>query len=1033
MSSLPSNKGESLSLLVLPDSSTGVPGAGVIRYNETTNKLEISNDGGSFAEVLAGTTATIAAGTNINVNTSGSTITISTVAGPTFNSTTTLANGHLTVDNSFDTVTSTLTTSGSESLVVQNNAGRVVLNGSTLAADSLGPSTLTDVSITAPLAVTGNITNTTGNFNGVNVANLNTSYNTNVNQAVTTTSSPSFGGLSVTNTTSTSGALEIASFLGSAISGPTGSAELTLGRAKSNNNSAQMRFDYFSNGSTSNDVSLWAYGETYPFMTNYFSGATEFAGRGGQNSLSIKYLTDLSNNYRAFYETLDNTAGSVDFYGADSTSFTNTLDFKFQQIWPGSASYRNVLYVSGPNGVQVSADSFLAANSIKPVSGTTMNLSTLVSGVSTNLVSLTSSGLNTDYLTVGSHSSGATGALFIQSGLLKYYDGSTTQTLTTSGSSSTFTDITVTNISNNPLSTFINQAVKTTSSPSFSDATINGHLFSAFYNDYTSKVNQDVRTSSSPSFNGLFLTQSSYTTYPLLVQNAGTVAGANDINVAEFQANNMVATNKARMTLGLDTTTNFNSAVIDFNYAGNGLITNKLEFGFNNFEALTTIDGTGNLTTAGLLTSNLGLASNYNLPGTPCATITNNGTPTGTNYCSVANFITSSISANQGSEILFGRDSSAYNEVVMDFNYAGSGSTSNTFGIGFSGHKNLVTVAGNGTLNVTAGPIVQTQSGTTTFSLDVTNSGSSTGTGFVDIAKFMASNVQNGHYAEMLLGHDSSSNNCAAIDFNYTSSGSSGNTLGLGFYGANSVVKLNPAGYLMANSFGNNSAGSMYFRNNTATTTANADFYFSNCTADTVSYIITPYASTNTVYLKSKSSAFNVVHQTWISSSATDVITMDTNGVKLNYACIGTGSNAQTGGLRMSSSNFQYYDGSAWQTVSNNAGTNNSSVTFTATKGAGGITYTTAYGTSGISIATNPDNFTIQITLPSTSPDVADRGIMYNRTIQVGYPTDLEFQVTKSSTRVYRFTAYSAGSPYDMTTPINGSYFLISVFFAPCL
>lgn len=207
----------------LPNVDTaGLKGAGTIRYNPATAKLEASNNGGGFFEIGAAGSGiqSINAGNNITVSGSGSSTTVSTVTNPTFSGKTTLANGRLAIDNSYDGTSATLTTPSGNPVVIQNSDGAAVaFNGSTIYTKYIsainppgGPIVLSDattvsgaltasagVSVTGDIAVSGLVDGRDVSADG---AKTDTMYGF-LNQSVKTTANPTFAGMALTGPVTT--------------------------------------------------------------------------------------------------------------------------------------------------------------------------------------------------------------------------------------------------------------------------------------------------------------------------------------------------------------------------------------------------------------------------------------------------------------------------------------------------------------------------------------------------------------------------------------------------------------------------------------------------------------------------------------------------------------------------------------------------------------------------------------------------------------------------------------------------------------
>lgn len=206
------------------------------------------------------------------------------------------------------------------------------------------------------------------------------------------------------------------------------------------------------------------------------------------------------------------------------------------------------------------------------------------------------------------------------------------------------------------------------------------------------------------------------------------------------------------------------------------------------------------------------------------------------------------------------------------------------------------------------------------------------------------------------------------------------------------------------------SGTAIHFRSNSTSSSNVQDFYFGNTTTDSTAYILTAYGPTPTIYQKAKASGTKVVQQAYIGGgSATDVTTLDNNGLTVNYLKIGTTGQANSGGLRMNGTNLEYYNGTAW-TVLATPTLPGAGVNFTITSdGAGGVTTAmlNCTPTSGVV----PSSYYSTVTIPSSCYDSPEWNVMARITSQTsGIPTGVNVRWQRTSARTYNIipTLYTA-------------------------
>jgi hypothetical protein len=213
------------------------------------------------------------------------------------------------------------------------------------------------------------------------------------------------------------------------------------------------------------------------------------------------------------------------------------------------------------------------------------------------------------------------------------------------------------------------------------------------------------------------------------------------------------------LQLGVSTSGNYNTSVIQFNYAGSG--------------------------SGGFSGNNLGLGLSYSnnvmqiyTNGVKVTNTANTGNPF------LFNIVTPNLGAGSYAEMHIGVAESNYNTGIINFNYAGagsSGSNGNSLGLGLYGGFNLVKIYSN----------VVTIGG----ELDINAPGTS---GYLSAAKMFAPSLTaGGNNIEIYLGVANSNYNCGIFQFNYdvaNGSGASGNSVGIGFFGSNNVLLVYTSG-----------------------------------------------------------------------------------------------------------------------------------------------------------------------------------------------------------------------------------------------
>lgn len=136
--------------------------------------------------------------------------------------------------------------------------------------------------------------------------------------------------------------------------------------------------------------------------------------------------------------------------------------------------------------------------------------------------------------------------------------------------------------------------------------------------------------------------------------------------------------------------------------------------------------------------------------------------------------------------------------IVMGWNTTGITSSNGTF-------TNITTSNIIASTNISSAALYSTN--LTTTNAVITNfTLSNTNTGNTDIAlilqpNLIASTVSNSKFTEMLFGVAPGNNNVSTFNFYYSSTGSTLNSLGIGFYGNNNLFNINAAGQVSTGSF----------------------------------------------------------------------------------------------------------------------------------------------------------------------------------------------------------------------------------------
>ena len=201
---------------------------------------------------------------------------------------------------------------------------------------------------------------------GIYNAGLNINSSSLSSGTVATVSGPTFTNVNITDSVNTSTST-LQTNIATALT-TNGVAINVLGQNASSYNAIQQEFGYAGSGSTSSYHAIYAYGETsFPMWRQYLYGSTQISGRSDQIYNAINYYYDGSGNSASFYQKLDKSNGWVTMYTTDTNS-TTSLGFRFQQKWPPNG-YQDVLEISGPNGVVVNSTTPFKSNTHYATSG----------------------------------------------------------------------------------------------------------------------------------------------------------------------------------------------------------------------------------------------------------------------------------------------------------------------------------------------------------------------------------------------------------------------------------------------------------------------------------------------------------------------------------------------------------------------------------------------------------------------------------------------------------------------------------------
>jgi Chaperone of endosialidase len=275
------------------------------------------------------------------------------------------------------------------------------------------------------------------------------------------------------------------------------------------------------------------------------------------------------------------------------------------------------------------------------------------------------------------------------------------------------------------------------------------------------------------------------------ISTSTTNSGTSILNLTQPS---LVASGVTLMRLGTALSAN-NSAELSFTNIGAGSASNIFRIGFYNSGA-----GYYTLTAAGVHTFG---GTTLNCPAINSGVLTCNtltGVSSGGNSLSITavnnapiilDLLAPNLATSNMAQVRVGVAASTNNVAEMQFYYAGSGSTSNYYSLGFYGGARFYTLTAAGvhtfggtTLNC---PAINSLSGATS-SIITTYIGNNS------ILNMFAPNITNGYSALMRIGVAESGNNSIEMVYNYIGSGSTSNYYSLGFYGGTRFYTLTAAG-----------------------------------------------------------------------------------------------------------------------------------------------------------------------------------------------------------------------------------------------
>lgn len=344
----------------------------------------------------------------------------------------------------------------------------------------------------------------------------------------------------------------------------------------------------------------------------------------------------------------------------------------------------------------------------------------------------------------------------------------------------------------------------------------------------------------------------------------------------------------------------------------------------------------------------------------------------------------------------------------------------------------------SGLLTANAGLTTTINSGSI-GAVNLSNTASGT---FVQNLISLSPNITSGQRSELIHGVATSTFNCAVIDFNYAGSGSAANTVGLGFYGANNVFTADTGGNCKA--LGNlwaasNLIGTKWLGNSNimkvqpVSGSASQDFYISSDQSDSVALQISPVNAGVTTYIKSNSSGKNIQFQGWVSGIPTNFINISDSTVFIDRLQCGSARNAVPGSINYNSGNLEFYNG-AWNTLQT---TNNTYTTFgvqvhvTNTSGTIGCSILGPSGSLGgktYSCAIGTGNSSVDITVPGT----INPNYMFQWSGDSSFctpPTNLSTTISGGGTVVRIIPSYNTTGTQTwlQILPNNGDFYLFNM------
>lgn len=171
-------------------------------------------------------------------------------------------------------------------------------------------------------------------------------------------------------------------------------------------------------------------------------------------------------------------------------------------------------------------------------------------------------------------------------------------------------------------------------------------------------------------------------------------------------------------------------------------------------------------------------------------------------------------------------------------------------------------------------------------------------------------------------------------------------------------------GIISTNSINCLPSSAMYIRGPEHTAGVAQSYYISNNQIDTTALHIRPDGVTDTIAIRSLSGTGVIHHQAYISGTPTNVATINTSGLTVDYLRVSSNGQAAAGGLRYNGS-LEYHNGTSWVSSAPSA----VSVVRIANS-VEGLTLTVT-GTAGVTAAYNALSGDVVLEIPTSLPNYA--------------------------------------------------------------